>query len=323
MAKQHQFATKAEAEAEKHDWKHELPAVPSAYQPSGKLPQDAITWMTVGVALGIPAGALAGIAVAALGIPPSLGMLSLFADRKSPGSTLLFGLATILVVLATFLGMFIAIGLVASQLTFLAGKRAKNRSRFASVVLAIVSALLALAPFWVVMSGSPEYVDSRRSKQALSAVFGGEDFGVLYLVAGAITAAVAAGLLANGRVNTVKFCENCEQFMEARKPRPVSRAGVKQAAASLGAGKVGEAAGALSPVAAAEQEGTAELSHCSRCRAGYVEIKLTFAAQWPKPGQPGRTQKMAESWLCWSQALPPGGVDTLAKVAEKKPLEAA
>lgn len=362
MARQHLFTTKVEAEAEKQGWKSELPKVQSAYHPSGKLPQEAISWMTGGVLLGIPAGALAGIVVGAAGTLLSVGMVSLLEELKGGRGTIMLGLATIAVVLGTFFGMFAVMGLVASQLTFLAGKRGKNRSRFASVVLAMVSALLALAPFWMIMSTSPEYFDSRETKEALASVFGVGDFGVFCLVLGAITAAVAAALHANHKVKATKFCENCEQFMEVAKPRPVSYAGVKQAAASIGAGKLAEAAAslelpvlgaqitepqpaslpampevvemlssskidtaatALAPVAAAEQEGAVELFHCPRCRAGYVEIKLTFAAQWPKPGKAGQNETMAETWMCVSKALPPGGVDTLAKVTEQKPPEAA
>jgi hypothetical protein len=366
MPRQHQFLTKVEAEAEKQGWKNELPRVQPAYQPSGKLPQEAISWMTGGVVLGIPAGALAGVAVGAAGTLLSVGMVALLKEIKGGRGTIMLGLATVAVVLGTFFGMFAVLGMVASHLTFLAGKRGKNRSRFASVVLAVVSALLALAPFWMIMSTSPEYVDSRDTKEALSGVFGAGDFGIVCLVIGAIVAAVAAAVYANKKVKTAKFCETCELFMEAAKPRPVSYAGVKQAAASLGAGKVEEAAASLSiaanqgpevakpiepqpvsfaavpeavtalssskidtaatalaPVAATEQEGSVELFHCPRCRAGFVEIKLTFAAQWPKAGKAGQNETMAETWMCVSKALPPGGVDTLAKVAEQKPPEPA
>jgi uncharacterized membrane protein len=359
MARQHQFTGKVEAQAEKQGWKNELPKVQSAYHPSGKLPQEAIAWMTGGVILGIPAGALAGVVVGVAGTLLSIGMVSILKEMKRG---IMLGIGTIIVVLGTFFGMFAILGVVASHLTFLAGKRGKNRSRFASVVLAIVSALLALGPFWMIMSTAPEYFDSRETREALSSVFGVGDFGVFCLVIGAITAAVAAGLHANHRVKAAKFCENCDLFMETAKPRPVSLAGVKQAAASLGAGKLEEAAAslelpilgpqiaepqpvpltampeavaalssskidtaasALAPVDAKLQEGSVELFHCPRCRAGYVEIKVTFAAIWPKPGKAGQNETMAETWMCLSKALPPGGVDTLAKVPEPKPPEPA
>ncbi len=67
-------ASGGDAERRLSDWKAEVPVVPSAYQPSGEAPPAALGFMLLGTLLGGPAGAAAGLLVAALTTALLLGL---------------------------------------------------------------------------------------------------------------------------------------------------------------------------------------------------------------------------------------------------------
>jgi hypothetical protein len=313
MPKQVLFANRPEAEAERRRWKEALPVVPTAYQPSGKMPENALKVMSLGVIAGIPAGAALGAVVGGVGALLSVGAVSLVASMHGGRGTFFIGLVALALVLGTFFGMYIVVGSVASRTVFLVGKRVKNRNVKVAAVLSVTAALGALVPFQIIMSYSPQLVDGGGA-EALAAVFGTGTFGLCCLAAGGVIAALAASGRASRSVKMAKFCEICEKYMDSRKSRPVSLESVKQAVASLNASDTAAAATALSPVQAKEQEGSLELFTCPQCRSGYAEMKVMFAAKWPK-NKKNQFDTLNETWQVFSKAMPPGETDRLEKGA--------
>jgi hypothetical protein len=318
MPKQHQFAFKEEAEVEKQRWRETAPAIESAYQPSGKLPQGAMQWMTGGVVLGIPAGAVAGAVVAAVGIAISLLLASLLKEMSSGGGRgiIMLGIATFGAALGTFIGMYVLLGFTASHVVVATGKRGKNRNPAAAAVLAVVAALGATLVFRAIMAEAPGMVEKRDAVEALTAVFGPGEFAVLCLIVGAAGAALTAGIHARKAVRKTKFCETCEVYVDTIPPRPISFAGATEALKTVAAGDTAAAAAALTAVAAEEQEGSLNLYRCPRCGAGYAELQVSFSAKWPKKGKPTESEAMSESWQVCSKACSLAEMTVLAGPAE-------
>src|SRR3954451_21747855 len=68
-------ASAADAKAKLAEWKQHMPAVPSAYQPSGKVPAPAFGLLTLGALAGSLAGPLAGAASLAGGLLLAWGIM--------------------------------------------------------------------------------------------------------------------------------------------------------------------------------------------------------------------------------------------------------
>jgi hypothetical protein len=320
MAKQHSFANKEAAEGERGNWKQTLPKVPSAYVPSGKLPDDAINRMTVGVLLGVAAGAGGGIVAGSAGIAVSIAAISIYkAFTEGTSRVPIFGtLAVAGVVIASFVFMYVAIGLAASRTVMWAGKRAKCRNTTASMAMSIVSSLGGLVPFQLVMSYSPIIIGDSFATEPLANIFGTGEAGIVCLAIGGIAAAITAGASARHSVQEAKFCEICELYMETAPPRLLSFATVTEAAKCLSASDITAAAAALIPVPKEAEEASLKLFHCPQCRSAFAEIKVTFAAKWPKKGKPNQFANMAETWLAISRVLPARDFDVLSKAPEPK-----
>lgn len=133
-----------------------------------------------------------------------------------------------------------------------------------------------------------------------------------------IVAAITAGKSASQSVKEAKFCEVCKLYMEADEPRRLSFAAVKEAAKSFTSNDIPTVAAALVPVPKETEEAALRLFHCLQCRNGFADIKVTFAAQWPKKGKPNQFENMAETWLAVSRALPTSEFDVLSKAPDPK-----
>lgn len=319
MAKLHSFANKEAAQGERDNWKQTLPKVSSAYVPSGKLPDDAINRMTLGVLLGVGAGAAGGIAAGSVGIAGSMAAISIFKSFTEGTSRvpIFGGLLVAGIVLASFIFMYVAIGLAASRTVTWAGKRAKCRNTTASVAMSVVSSLGAMVPFQLVMSDAPIVIGASLATETLSEIFGTGDAGMVCLAIGGVVAAITAGASARHSVKEAKFCEVCELHMETDAPRLLSFSTVTEAAKCL-SNDTSAAAAVLASVPKAAEEAALRPFHCPQCRSGFAEIKVTFAAKWPKKGKPNQFENMTETWLAISRALSARDFDVLSKAPESK-----
>jgi hypothetical protein len=318
--KVHQFTKSEEAQGKKQQWLASLPKVPSAYKPSGKMSEGAMGWMVAAAVLGVPLALAVGLAVCGAGAAISLGLASLLESAGEGGGRGVFmlGIGTLAAVLGTFFGMYSLIGLTASHMVVVGGKRAKNRSKSSASAVSIVAALAAVAGFWILaMRISPTIVDSEKATTALTTVFGTGEIGLACLAIGAICAAVVAGSHASVAVEKAKFCETCELFMTPPKSTPVAFEDAVEACRALQAGSIeGAAAMAGKPVEASE--GSVNLSRCPKCGCGFVEISVSFIANWPKKAGSKEMQSLTESWQVASKALGPAEMRLLEESTKQK-----
>src|SRR2546428_9744763 len=128
----HKFRSKDEAQSAKQRLQKFLPAVQSAYQPSGHMPMAALACMLLGAAVGVPAGAAAGAIVAVVGALVTWLLYSIHILIGNVVHILFWGVALIALMagFAAFLATFAAVGVnVAAAVHAAGGPRQKPGSR--------------------------------------------------------------------------------------------------------------------------------------------------------------------------------------------------
>jgi hypothetical protein len=306
----HDFKSKDEAQAEKLRLQQLLPPTKSAYKPSGTLPGNGFAYMLAGAAGGVPGGVVGGVLIAIVGMLATWLLVSI---NVLIGETcnLIFWLPVLITIgvgLATFFGMYAAIGISAAAIVGAAGRRGKNRSPWTAALMAMASALAAVAPFWLLMhqeSGLP----TKQVSDVLQAVFATGTFGVVCAVIGAITATIAAGATAHEAVLAAKFCEPCDLYMVSVKLMPISFQGASEVVKSLQVGQMEVAGATLSGEFVDETRPL--LFHCPQCRAGYIEATAKFEAKYPKKDKPNKNETLSAKWSAISAPLTPAQVDAL------------
>ncbi len=254
----------ADADWVEKQWREELPAVPSAYQPSGALPASALLTLVLGTAAGVLVGTLAGLVVAA-GVGVVVGLLGLLVGLMFfCGYVLIMGI--ILFVLGAVVGLgltFAAAGWGAAMSTTQAGRWGKNRNQSAAVVLSQGSAGLAVTLLWLLyqVAGQP-FLETRG--WAPPQLFGLDLIPVGVALLGVVVAVIVAAKVAGKRVLAAKFCEDCDQFMDVRELNTLSRAVLRAAVLALAQGDLEAAASLLDEPQA--KEGKAALFACPSCR---------------------------------------------------------
>jgi hypothetical protein len=290
-------ADAAEASRELALWKEELPQVPSAYQPSGKMPAAAVVFMLIGSALGAPAGALAGALVGAIGggITGLIGLLiGLVMDFCGIVYCLSFVLLGI-VGLVAYLLTFAAVGVTSGVVTTAMGRLGKNRNATGAAVFSAASALVGMVLVWV---GFAFF-----GQGPLEAAFGFDPGGLtgwttLGMLIGILIALFCAVAMAVGWVESAKFCEDCEQFMGEEALPELRLGGLKALARALGERDIDAAVRLLE--APAGKEAKPALFSCAQCGKGYVELNAQYKATWMEKGD---SKEKTESWLVRSIEL--------------------
>jgi hypothetical protein len=263
-----------------------LPAVPSAYRPSGALPLTAMLALTFGAAVGVAVGLLAGAAVAFLGVWGATTGVGWAWGRK-PGVLLLFlGLALCCLTVPLT-------GLGAGLTTLYFNRWGKNRSPGGAALFALLSAAAAMAFAWVLFGahGQP------RLEKHFGLAPGGLDGIVLGVAAvGALVAAALAAGTAAWWVSEEKFCEDCQEYMTRAELPPLDLGPTRALALAL---EEKDLPAALSLLQfATPGVGAPELYACPQCGKGYVEVRVKYRATWP--GDKGEKEEKAESWLAAS-----------------------
>jgi hypothetical protein len=315
MAREHSFASKVNAKAERGHWKKMHPKVLSVYVPSGRLPRAALAWMAGAALLGLPAAAVVGVVAGAVGIAISLGVAVLFDALTETTHVFLvfYGLLAIAIVPSVFFLMYVAVGVAATQMVILAGKRTKNRNTAAAFTLSIAAAFGAVIPVQLATRYSLRLVEGYDTIDSFTSIFGTGGIGMFCLALGCLTAVVTAGVISSRAVKEAKFCENCELYMESYLPMLLSFSAITEVSNGLSSRNTAATAAALVPVCEGEEEASLKLFRCPHCRAGYAEIKIIFCARWPRKKNPRQSERMKTTWLAVSEALLAADVDRLAK----------
>jgi hypothetical protein len=292
-----------ESEAKKQlgQWRLEMPAVKSAYRPSGALPAGAVMFLLLGSVVGCVAGAIAGALVAGGGLALSRGLFHLCQENKSeyPLSVVL-GVALLFAVVFTFVGTFVATGGVSAWCTTRFGEVGKNRNINAAVFLSVISSGMSV----FLACGCCSYLGGGLRINVVGTLI------APVAIVGLPVAMVAAGLFAAKRVRGVKFCESCQSFMTASWPKTLSLGCLRALVRAVRKGRMDVAGSLLHGPSGSD--GEAQLYSCPSCSRGYLEVTAKYEAQWAGVGPfASGPPKKTDTWLAVSCELPAADAERL------------
>jgi hypothetical protein len=321
-------ADESEASAQLIKWRSEMPAVTSAYEPSGALPASAVLFLLLGSVAGCVAGLIAGAAVGSAGLALSSGLLhregfSQALDLGFPWLAVYFGIV-ILFHAFTIFGAYFVTGWVSAWCTTRLGEWGKNRNipapALLSVVASIIPGVIVCACYFnsEFITGHKSSLETAvtRASPLLASWFFSNPFSVVAAALGIVIAPATAGYYAVMRVLTVKFCERCESFMRASGGKELALGCLRGLVRAARKGRLDVAASLLH--GPSWGDGEVRLYCCRGCSRGYLEITVTYAAYW-KPvnplSHPARepTQKR-ETWLALSCELAAPDAERLRQV---------
>lgn len=270
-------------EAAVKQWKEELPVAESAYTPSGRMPGSAFVLMLLGAAGATVVGFLClllteivmrnalGFALVWLKnvIGGSLGQAVISAVTDGMIAIVLFVFGILLLVVWAY---------VTSNIINHMGRMAKNRSVGAAACLCAASTILAALLVFVL--------------GYLSAWL------TILLLIGPL---LAACILVCDSVNTAKFCEDCDRYMDDHSLATIAYPRVCQ---MVNAMKGSDASGVLKAMEAPRgKTGSPRLYVCPQCKGGYLDCEVTLKAQLVPADKPDETTELNECWLAGSCAL--------------------
>jgi hypothetical protein len=304
-------ANEYEANAQLGKWRLELPAVPSAYEPSGALPASAVLFLLLGSVVGCVAGFFAAAVIGSTG----LGLAgAIFLDGNLPGILRVIG--PILLFLLTTFGAYSATGWVSAWCTTRIGEWGKNRNTPAA---ALLSAIASVIPGIVVCACffNGEFITGHKS--ALEKVATGvsprlaswlfsNPFAVISAVLGIYIAPGTAAYFALTRVPSVKFCERCNSYMRVSGRRELTLGCLRGLVRAVRKGRLDVAASLLH--GPSWGDGEVRLHYCRHCSHGYFEVTVTYAAHWKAanpisfpPNSAREPTEKSEAWLVVSCEL--------------------
>lgn len=282
-----------------------LPEIPSAYQPSGKLPIGGLVALLGGGVLATVAASLTGVVVAAISLALFALMAFVIAVVAACGFVacilLVWGLGTAVVGgAATFGGL----GWVAGAVTAWFGKLGKSRNATAAVVVGFVATFVAWAAVAALMPVAATLVPPSTedfSVGGLVHLFG--DYGWVHagvLLLGLLFALVMAWVGAHDSVVAQKFCEPCDAYMTRKLLPGQSFEAGERILDALDAGDGDAAAAVLARESGLDLE--PRLHACPKCGAGFLEAHAWTRARWTGPkGE----QTSEREWLALSRPLTP------------------
>ncbi|HUU43774.1 MAG TPA: hypothetical protein VMX57_08340 [Planctomycetota bacterium] len=302
------YADKQTADAEVLRIKGMLPEVVSAYSPSGRLPGSAFALLVVGGVLGIPAGAIAGTVILGLTLLAVL-LLVLVIGALSEGCGVIWCLPVfvlIIVGLGGYAVTYIGVGAAAAACVAGMGRLGKNRNVPITIVLALVSAFLAIIVFRFPLGMLASLASDSEGDLAegADAFLEMGPLAWIFLVVGLVIALVAAAMIAKLMVEGAKFCEDCEEYMEHWDLKNVTLGGAVVLVDALRSSDLAAAVDVLAT--SAGQDAAPKLFACPRCGRGYVELTFNFSGKYSTGEGANRQENTLEqSWLTNSQPLTP------------------
>jgi hypothetical protein len=279
--------------------KEDLPVVQSAYVPSGKLPSSALglmvfgTWVAALAALAteVIVGMIAALVIGLL--------LALNAAIAALGCIVwIVAIFAIIIGFIAYLAPFFCGGLAAAWVTSYFGRLGKNRNMTAVALVSVFATALATIALWLVFVLFARGALDRQF-QADMADWNLHWIGHVAMAIGALIAVITAWFTGRNLVQSAKFCEKCEEFMEETELNKLSVGALRTMVEALSVKNT--------PVAASLQcsgagpDGKMTLFACPLCQAGIVEVELSFDGKYKD--NEGNEQNMTESWLVVSKKL--------------------
>jgi hypothetical protein len=340
-------ANVSEATAQLGKWRLELPAVPSAYVPSGALPASAVVFLLLGSVVGCVAGLFAGTVVGSAGLALSGGLLNREAFSQALGAgypwpVLYIGIL-IGIYVCTVFGAYFVTGWLSAWCTTRLGEWGKNRNVFAPALLSVLASLIPVVFTLACHLDSDFYRGhksplenaARQASPLLALWLFSHPFALVTSAFGFVIAPATAGYFAVTRVLSVKFCERCQSFMRASEGKTLTLGCLRALVRAVRKGRLDVAASLLH--GPSWGDGEARLYSCRRCRRGYLEVLVTYAAHWPATRlsyayySPKEPTEKKEAWLAVSCELAApdaerlrqellGMVDSLWRTASARPM---
>jgi hypothetical protein len=313
-------ANESEANALLGKWRLEMPAVPSAYEPSGALPASAVLFLLLGSGVGCVAGFFAGAVIGGAGLALSRELV-LKADLRHILSLdmpwpLVYGIICLFIYLVTIVGAYFVTGWVSAWCTTRLGEWGKNRNVFAPALLSILASLIpvvfACACYFnsELHTGhqSPLEKAARQASPLLALWLFSHSFSIPATIFGIVIAPATAGYFAVERVLTAKFCEHCQSFMRDSGGKALTLGCLRGLVRAVRKERLDVAASLLH--GPPWGDGEARLFSCRRCSRGYLEVTVTYGAHW-KPAHPPSVSpyssreptEKTETWLAVSCEL--------------------
>ncbi|HVS38777.1 MAG TPA: hypothetical protein VMS17_24690 [Gemmataceae bacterium] len=294
-----------------------MPAVPSAYQPSGALPAGAVPFLLLGSVLGCVVGFCAETVVGSAGL--ALVGQFLKADPREVMSwyypwPVLYVVMLIATYLFTIFGAYFVTGWVSAWCTTRFGEWGKNRNLLVpallSFIASIIPVIVACACYFdsELCTGrkSPLEKAAAETTPLLSLWLFSHPFAAVSAAFGFVIAPAAAIYFTVQRVLAVKFCEHCKSFMRASGRKELTLGCLRVLARAVRKERLDVAASLLhSP---SWGDGEARLYCCRHCSRGYLEVTVTYAAHWPAAhlpsySRPTEPTEKKEAWLAVSCEL--------------------
>lgn len=297
------------AERRLREWREDMPEVPSAYRPSGKLPVGGAVGLFFGTFLGAAGGALALLLLGGVVVGLTVGVVALIVFM-SEACGRVFCVLYLLAFAVALLGgaaSFAVQGWLSALIATALGIAGKNRNVAAAVVASVAACVLGLAlALWAAdWAGEALLRWAAPEEAAKQAAWTWVDWVALGGGAlGCVLAVVLAAFCGQGMVRDSKFCEECEEYMEDQAKPGVGLGPAKVLVAALKARRFAAAADALR--SRVEKCAVPTLYFCAKCERGYLEVQANFACHWTKDKD--REEKEAQ-WLAASEALEPEQTD--------------
>lgn len=296
----YEFDHYKEATARQTELKEEMPAVPSAYQPSGRFSVAAPLFLLVGAALA--ALAAAGIALACDGGAilcwRGAGWLSDGAARWPLGLTIAAWVGIVLlwvVALIVYAASYLLLGAGFAGAFGVANKQGKNRSVFLAMLFALLGLAGCVYGYWLILNRigwttwfrhhSDWYDDWHPWSR--------------YILGG--LAVVLAAVLVMEAVQGAKFCESCQLYMDEMQLPKLDEDGASGVIGLLRERQYPEAA-----TLCTDSPGdvcTPHLYICPFCGGGFIDYKLQYQASYKKGGDDDGSGEIDETWIIASRQL--------------------
>jgi hypothetical protein len=295
------------------EWRREMPAVSSAYEPSGALPATAVLLLLLGSVVGCVAGLFAQTVVGSVGLGLVIGLGLALQGMGIVQAIVLFPLYMV-----TVLAAYFVTGWVAAWCTTRLGEWGKNRNIVAPLVLSVIASLIPVVFACVCYFNSELYTGHMspplekqvsQTSPLLSLWLFSNFFSVVSTLFGLVIAPATAGYFAVRRVLSVKFCEGCQRFMRASGWKTLSLGCLRALVRAVRKDKLDVAASLLHGPSG--EEGEARLYSCRCCSRGYLEVTVKYKAQWQSafasfsypPGASSKPTSKKEKWLAVSREV--------------------
>ena len=271
-------ANREEADAALIKMQKDMPAVASAYTPSGRLPVSALLGLLLGSLLSVPIAVIFGIVLLLLApylFFAAFGVLRDIMQWVLPLRVLGLTLATpvcLAVAAGCIIGPWLGVALATTLTTNTFGKRGKNRNVRAAAIFSCAAAgtaifLMKVAPEWR-LAATLLPSDYTRATQ-------NTPYWLAIMIA-LFTVGVAA-FMAAASVRTSKFCERCNRYMVELQPKPANATSLKDLVTAISGANWHECA-TLLQVTTAETGGEVTFARCPQCNDTYCELTVKIKA---------------------------------------------